>query len=731
MLAKYRINRGGWLGIALSFLLLVLAVGQPASANTNTLESMDFSRLSGDRVQIELGFSSLAPTPLSFTIANPARITLDFPNTLNDLSDRSKRVQLGSVQSVTTAQARDRTRLVVNLSRMMNYQTETKGNKLLVTLAPPGAPPATSSSSDTTPADLPIAEFVKPEPVSAPPRVPAAKPAPAYQPPAATSQAAQPKPMPPVYSPPEFGVTNIDFRRGVDGAGRVLISLRNPNTPLDIKQQGSNVVVNLKGVKLPEHLQRRMDVVDFSTPVQTIDARSLGNSSEIVIKAKGNFSQLAYQSDNIYAVEIRPVSEKKLKAQEKQITYKGERLSLNFQEIEVRSVLQLIGDFTGINVVVDDSVKGTLTLRLQDVPWDQALDIILKTKRLAKRQKGNVLYIADADKLAEREEKELKAASQVQELAPLRTEIINLNYADAKEMATLLQSSGGGSSSVDGGSGSSNSVLSSRGSVSLDRRTNSLLVQDTAQKIDEIRALIKSLDVPVRQVMIESRIVTASDTFTRELGVNFGVSNTDNSTSQQLTTNFAVSVPTASDAGTLGLALAKFPAGVKLDLELSAAQIEDRAEIVASPRIITSNKNRARIEQGVEIPYQEKTSSGATNTSFKKAVLSLEVIPHITKDNRINMELVVNRDSVGEVFNGIPSISTREVETQVLVENGQTIVLGGIFEESKLNGSTRVPFFGDLPIVGHLFRNNTRSNDKSELLIFVTPKIINENLSIN
>lgn len=724
MLAKYRNDQGGLLGIALSLLLLVLAMGQPASANTNSLESMDFSRLSGDRVQIELGFSGLAPAPLSFTIANPARITLDFPNTLNDLVDRSQRVQLGSVQSVTTAQARDRTRLVVNLTRMMNYQTEASGNKLLITLAPPGAGPTLSKAASQSPEELPVAEFVKPEPVA--PTAPVAT----YQPPAPEPVAVttpQPKPMPPVYTPSKHGVTNIDFRRGEDGAGRILISLRNPNTPLDIKQQGSNVVVNLKGVTLPAHLQRRMDVVDFSTPVQTIDARSLGSNSEIVIKTKGNFSQLAYQSDNIYAVEIRPVSEKNLKAEKKQITYKGERLSLNFQEIEVRSVLQLIGDFTGINVVVDDSVKGTLTLRLQDVPWDQALDIILKTSDLAKRQQDNVLYIADAKVMAKREKDALEATRQVQELAPLRTEIINLNYADATEMAALLQSSSGGSSE----NGSSNSVLSNRGSVSLDRRTNSLLVQDTAEKIDEIRALIKSLDVPVRQVMIESRIVTASDNFTRELGVNFGVSNTDNSPTQQLTTDFTASVPTTLNAGTLGLALAKFPAGVKLDLELSAAQVEDRAEIVASPRIITSDKNRARIEQGVEIPYQEKTSSGATNTSFKKAVLSLEVIPHITKDNRINMELVVNRDSVGEVFNGIPSISTREVETQVLVENGQTIVLGGIFEESKLNGSTRVPFFGDLPIVGHLFRNNTHSNDKSELLIFVTPKIVDESLSLN
>ncbi len=720
MLANQRLDRGTWVGLALSLLLLVFTAGQPASANTNSLESLNFSRLGGDRVQIILGFSEAAPTPLSFTIADPARITLDFPDTRNDLVTRSQRVQIGPVDSVTTAQARDRTRLVVNLSHMMNYQTEIQGNQLILTLAPPTA----ASSYPETPAEAAVTTAASTPAESAQPQI---EPTP-IAPQISTAPPVASAPRPPVYATPQAGISSLDFRRTDDGAGRILIKLRDPHTPLDIKQQGSNVVVSLKGAKLPENLQRRLDVVDFGTPVQTIDARSIGNNSEIVIKNKGNFSQLAYQSDNTYTVEIRPIKAKQRKAEKRQISYKGERLSLNFQDIEVRSVLQLIADFTGLNVVVSDSVTGNLTLRLKNVPWDQALDIIMRTKGLAKRRQGNVLYIAPAAEIAEREQKELMASKQKQELAPLRTEIINLNYADASEMAALLKS---GSTSGSGPSGGgSNSILSDRGSVTLDKRTNSLLIQDTAEKIDEVRALIKTLDVPVRQVMIESRIVTASDNFTRELGVNFGVANTDNSADQTLTTDFTVSVPAAQTAGTLGLALAKIPLGAKLDLELSAAQVEDRAEVVASPRIITSNKNRARIEQGVEIPYQEKTSSGATNTSFKKAVLSLEVTPHITKDERINMELVVNRDSVGTVFNGIPSIDTREVETQVLVENGQTIVLGGIFEESKLNGSTRVPFFGDLPVLGHLFRNKSHRHDKSELLIFVTPKIINEDMSL-
>ncbi len=679
-----------------TFALLLLTILPLASAvaETTSLEDIRINRQSGDALDIVMDFSGPAPEPLSFTIANPARITLDFPNTRNNLRRRSLPVQIGAAQSITTAQARDRTRMVINLSRMVKYQTRSEGNKLIVSLSPAAAQPSFTIE---------------------PPAAPAA--------PATAMQAAPPKPAARSRPKPLFGVTGIDFRRGPDGAGRVLIKLRDPSTPLNIKQQGSRIVVELKNATLPKNLERHMDVLDFATPVESIDARSVGRNTEIVIKAKGNFSQLAYQSDDVYTVEVRPIKGAKKARKKQEISYKGERLSLNFQDIEVRSVLQLIADFTGLNVVVSDSVTGNLTLRLKNVPWDQALDIIMKTKGLAKRRQGNVLYIAPAKEIAEREQQELMASKQVAELAPLRTEIIPLNYADAKEMVKLLKSNGGSR-------GSANTVLSDRGSITLDRRTNSLLIQDTADKLDEIRALIKTLDVPVRQVMIESRIVTANDKFTRELGVTFGVSNTNNTTDQNLTTGFQVNTPVGGTAGTLGLALAKIPLGAKLDLELSAAVAERRAEVVASPRIITSNKTKARIEQGVEIPYQEATSSGATNTSFKKAVLSMEVTPHITLDDRINLELVVNRDSVGDVFNNIPSIDTREVQTQVLVENGQTIVLGGIFEENKTNSETRVPFFGDLPVIGRLFRSNSNTHDKSELLIFVTPKIINEDLTL-
>jgi len=681
---------GGLLG-----LLMLLLPSAATAVNTNSLESLDFNKLPGDRVQIVMGFSETAPEPLSFSVTNPARIALDFPNTRNNLKQRSQAVKVSTVQSVNTAQAKDRTRAVINLSDMMVYQTETRDKQVLVTLAPSSTPQALlSQQAEASPASSTTD----------------------YEVPASNQSNTMDS---------DAGIKSIDFRRGTDGAGRVLIKLANPNTPIDIRQQGTHLVVELSNAPLPSHLQRRMDVLDFATPVQMIDAKTVGSKSQIMIKTKGKFSQLAYQAGDTYTVEVRPVSKKKQSTKKKQISFKGERLSLNFQDIEVRSVLQLIADFTGLNIVVSDDVGGNVTLRLKNVPWDQALDIIMKTKALDKRQHGNVVYIDLAKNIAAHEEEVLNRQKTKQNLIALHTEIIGLNYADAEEMKQLLQSAGGGSG--DAGS----SIMSQRGSVSIDRRTNNLLVQDTPEKLDEIRALVKTLDIPVRQVMIESRIVTASDKFTHELGVSFGAKNLELNDDNRLTTDFRVNnLSSAASTGTIGFSLAKIPLGAQLDLELSAAETESRVEVVASPRIITSNKTTARIEQGVEIPYQEATSSGATSTSFKKAVLSLEVTPHITRDDRINMELNVNRDSVGTIYEGVPSIDTREVQTQVLVENGQTIVLGGIFEETDSNGQSRVPFFGELPIIGQLFRRKTNSDDKSELLIFVTPKIINDDLAL-
>jgi type IV pilus assembly protein PilQ len=458
-----------------------------------------------------------------------------------------------------------------------------------------------------------------------------------------------------------------------------------------------------------------------------------------------DYEHLAYQSDDQYVVEVRELAEEVVEQRKKDV-FEGERLSLNFQDIEVRSVLQLIADFTNLNMVVSDAVSGNLTLRLKNVPWDQALDIILKTKGLGKRVNGNVIYVAPSEEIAAREKLELEAQQQVQELAPLRSEFIQVNYARAGDLAELFKSS-------------DNSLLSERGNVTVDERTNNLLVQDTALKLDEIRRLVERLDVPVKQVLIESRIVVATDDFSKSLGVRFGVTNIDddfdgrdgnigvvsgglnatndaiNGDDLELNDRLNVNLPAAGSTGSIGLALAKLPLGLLLELELSAAQAESRAEVISTPRVIASNQTTARIEQGTEIPFQSATSSGATDVEFKKAVLSLEVTPQITPDDRVSMKLVVTNDSVGEQvpsgFGGfIPSIDTNEVETDVLVDNGQTIVLGGVYQQDKSNSISRVPFFGDLPFVGVLFRNTATENNKSELLVFITPKIISEQLKL-
>ncbi|GIX22436.1 MAG: fimbrial protein [Gammaproteobacteria bacterium] len=671
--------------------LLVLALGATARAE-RALESVDFTALPGNRLQIALKLSEPAPKPLDFTISDPARIVLDLPDTANRLERRTVPIGLGLARSLTTAEARGRTRVVLNLADLVPYRTEVQGDTVLLTLESPGA-------------------------------VEGAK--------ALASAGAGGR-----------ALTDIDFRRGPGGEGRVVVRLSDPGIPVDVTQQGDKVVVDFIGAAVPENLVRRLDVLDFATPAATIDTFPAGGNARMVVSPTSpNYEHLAYQSDAVFTLELKPIAEEARREQAKEkFGYTGERLSLNFQDIEVRSVLQLIADFTGLNVVVSDSVTGNLTLRLKNVPWDQALDIILDAKGLAKRQSGNVLLIAPTEEIAAREKLELEAQQQARTLAPLRSEFIQVNYAKASELAALL--SGGG----QGG------LLSDRGRVSVDQRTNTLLVQDTAERLEEIRALVNRLDVPVQQVLIESRIVIASDDFNRELGVRFGtvrdtgitstgegtaVSGSLNATTQlingdqiELNDRMNVNLPVINPAGSLGLALARLPFGTLLELELSAMQAEGRGEIISTPRVITANQKEAFIEQGVEIPYQQATSSGATSVSFKKAVLSLKVTPQITPDNRIILDLTVNKDSVGEVFAGVPSIDTREVNTQVLVNDGETVVLGGIFEHTKSEQVNKVPFFGDLPGIGALFRSRSKVDEKSELLIFVTPKIVREGLTL-
>ena len=535
------------------------------------------------------------------------------------------------------------------------------------------------------------------------------------------------------------GITNIDFKRGPNGEGRIILNLTSPSISTDVWRENNVVYAELIGSQLPDELQRRMDVSDFATPIIHIDAIQVGSNIRLTIASSGDFEHLAYQTDKIYTIEVAPISKEEIEEKKKtKFGYTGDRLSLNFQDIEVRSVLQLLTDFTGLNLVVSDSVVGNLTLRLQNVPWDQAMDIILKTKGLAQRRAGNVILIAPTDEIAAREKLELESRKQVEELERLRTVFIKVNYAKAEEMAELLNQT-------------DNAILSNRGSVSVDVRTNTLLVKDTSESLANVRNLLVELDIPVRQVLIESRVVIANDDFSKELGVRFGISRdslgagitgdtavasgslegvTDliNNDPLLIPDGLMVNLPVQNPAGTFALALAKLPLGTLLEMELSAAQIEGRGEVVSSPRVITVDSHTARIEQGVEIPYLELDDGDAT-LKFRKAVLSLEVTPQITPDDRIIMDLDVHKDSQGELVafgSGLfaPSIDTREVQSQLLVDNGQTVVLGGIYETVKTKQTTRVPFFSDLPIIGALFRSTISVDDRSELLIFVTPKIL-------
>ena len=689
------------------FAALLLCMIATAAIAQNTLQDIDVASLPNDEIQLTLEFSGTPTEPLAFTIDNPARIALDFPSTSNALANRFQNIGIGIAQSVNTAEAKGRTRVVVNLNRMEEYSASVSGNKYILTIG---------SGADKS------AQVVASNPVSTTPTY-------------STNVSASGN-----------NISDVDFRRGNDGAGRVVIKLSNPNIPINMREQGGRILVDFSNTSLPSNLSKRWDVVDFATPVQLFETFAEGPDSRLIISpdTSKEFEHLAYQSDDQYVVEVREIPEEVVEKRKKEV-FEGERLSLNFQDIEVRSVLQLIADFTNLNMVVSDAVSGNLTLRLKNVPWDQALDIILKTKGLGKRENGNVIYVAPSEEIAAREKLELEAQQQVQELAPLRSEFMQVNYARASDLAALLKSS-------------DNSLLSERGNVTVDERTNNILVQDTALKLDEIRRLVERLDVPVKQVLIESRIVVASDDFSKSLGVRFGVTNVDNNLvgdddfdavsggldattdafngdDLELDDRLNVNLPAAGATGSIGLALAKLPLGLLLELELSAAQAESRAEVISTPRVIASNQTTARIEQGTEIPFQSATSSGATDVEFKKAVLSLEVTPQITPDDRVSMKLTVTNDSVGEQvpsgFGGfIPSIDTNEVETDVLVDNGQTIVLGGVYQQDKSNSISRVPFFGDLPFVGVLFRNTATENNKSELLVFITPKIINEQLKL-
>ena len=708
---------------ALAQAALLLFWGATASAQeSNRLQDIQVQSLPGDRVELTLIMSDTAPEPLDFTIENPARIALDLPNTALGLSQRRRDVNMGPLDTVLTAEANGRTRVVLNLGTMVDYDTRLSGNTVVVTLGDDDGYSAGTTQFASAPSS------------------------------STASYAA----------PGSRAISSVDFRRTRDGGGRVVVYLTDPSTPVDIRQEGGRVVAVFKDTSLPAELMRRLDVNDFATPVTTVDTLRTNLDTRVVISAEGKYEQLAYQSDNEFTIEINPEpetadAESSLFSETKE--YEGQRLTLNFQDIETRAVLQLLAETSGRNIVVSDTVQGNVTLRLRNVPWDQALDIVMTTKGLDMRQNGNVILVAPAEEIAARETADLEAKLAIAELEPVYSEFLQVNYAKAADLSTLIAGAGEGS------------MLSERGTIAVDDRTNTLLIQDTAERLQDIRRMVRTLDIPIKQVLIESRIVVVNDDFSRDIGVRFGVTARDlnpgpggtdvvvtgsgegannylasildarNDPSgatpiefPTLQDRYNVNVPISSPAGRFSLAV--LGDDYLVDLELTAMEAEGRGEIVSTPRVITANQKEASIKQGVEIPYQQSASSGATTIQFKEAVLELTVTPQITPDNNIIMDLRVSKDNVGDIISTgglggtVPSIDTRSVETQVLVKDGQTVVLGGIYETERRETINKVPVLGDIPFVGAAFRSKQVTNNKAELLIFVTPRILEEGSSI-
>ncbi|PCJ14776.1 MAG: type IV pilus secretin PilQ [Gammaproteobacteria bacterium] len=681
----------------LKAVLLGLVFIAPTMA-ASTLQDLQFAALPGDQVEITLLFDSPPPIPVGYSIEKPARIALDLVGAKSALKSKYHTLDVGNTHSITVVEASDRARLIISLDHLVAYTTRVEGNALFITVGQEAGKSLARKISQAKPLAIDSGKADSAgEPVSA--------------------------------------VESIDFIRGEQGEGQVLITLSRSDFELDLREESGRIVVEVIGEHLPERLRRRLDVTDFATPVKRIDAIQEDGNSKFIISAEGDYEYLTYQADRVITVSVKPVSLKELEKKRKEtFLYTGEKLSLNFQDIEVRSVLQLIADFTSLNLVASDTVDGSITLRLQNVPWDQALELILKTKGLDKRRVGNVMLVAPADEIAAREKLELEANRQVAELAPLRSEFVQVNYAKAIVLQGLLAGESG--------------LLSTRGTMLVDERTNTILIQDTASKIEEIRDVITVLDVPVKQVLIEARIVVANSDFTNELGVAWGgvdggltqsgvrrnIIGGSSETIIQRAAGETVTNPQdlVVDFGVVSQAASSIAFGILagdagfLELELSALEAEGKGEIISTPKVLTADQQPARISSGTEIPYEQVSSSGATNVVFKEAVLSLEVTPQITPDSRIIMQIKVNNDSVGELFGSqqIPAIDTNEIETTVLVDNGETVVLGGIFSVQSFDTVVKTPFFGDLPIIGRLFRQTVKTEEKQELLVFITPKVI-------
>lgn len=673
------------------------ALAQAAAAAKNAIESIDVSSLQGGKVLVKVNFKDALPAvPAGFTVTNPPRIAIDLPNTVNAMGKNAVDVSESDVKSINIVEVANRTRLVLNLARSLNFTSALEGKTLIVTIE--GAPAGTAKAATQ------VTKFAE----------------------AAPGETRQ-------------NLRDIDFRRGNNGEGRIIVDLSSPNTGIDIRQQGRSVIVDFINTTVPRNLVRRLDVADFATPVRIVDTLDQGANTRMIVEPRGLWEYSAYQTDTQFILEVKPVKEDPNKmVQGTTPGYSGEKLSLNFQNVEVRAVLQVIADFTGLNIITSDTVGGSLTLRLKDVPWDQALDIILQSKGLSKRKNGNVVLIAPSDELATKEKLALESSQQISELEPLRTESFVLSYAKSSDVKSLL-------------SDKDQKILSKRGSATTDPRTNTVFVQDVSARLEEARRLITQLDVPVRQVMIEARIVIADDKFTRQLGArfnlaaglnrggrNFGVAgNLDNAhristgtAPSSADTPVSVNLPVTGAAGQIGLNILNLGNSNLVELELSALETDNRGKVVSNPRVITADKKKATISQGTEIPYLTASASGATTVSFKPAVLELAVTPQITPDDKIIMDLEVRKDSVGVIFSGVPSIDTKKVNTQVLVENGDTVVLGGIFEQTIRTTVDKVPWLGDIPFIGFMFRHTIRQDDKTELLIFITPRIIKDSLSI-
>ncbi len=680
------------------FFAFGIFVAQAQTGAQNSITALGVSSVGGGATVIKVELSQpLANPPAGFTINTPPRIAFDFPNTANGLGRSVQDFAEGDLRSANIVQAGGRTRLVVNLNQMLSYDTRVDGNSLLITLhAKPADMAATASISRFAEANRDVQKHT---------------------------------------------LRDIDFHRGKNGEGRIQVDLSDPGIGIDIRQQGTVLIVDFLKTSLPQNLQRKLDVIDFATPVQGVDTFAQGDNVRMVIEPRGLWEHAAYQTDNKFIVEVKPVAEDPDKlVKGTKIGYAGEKLTLNFQKIDVREALNVIADFTELNMVISDTVTGNLTLRLKDVPWDQAFDIILQSRGLDMRKNGNVIQVAPRDEIAAKEKIDLSSRQEIADLEEVRTESFLLSYQTGDAVAALLSSD-------------KQRILSKRGSAVVDKRTNTLFIQDTPSHLEDARKLIKQIDVPVRQVMIEARVVEASDKFGKNLGVRLGYNSNDafqvgNST--KLFGNIGansvtggplagttmpantpnVNLPSAGTAGTFSLLLFNSALSKLLSVELTALETDSKGKIISSPRVVTSDKTEATIEAGTEVPYQQASSSGATNVAFKKATLSLKVKPQITPDDNVIMDIMVNKDSVGQLYAGVPSIDTNQVKTQVLVENGGTVVIGGVYTQVVTDGVDKVPLLGDIPVLGYLFRRSANIDNKNELLIFISPKIMKDTMTL-